>query len=220
MTDLRMFHKSFFPVVLTACLAAGTVCFAGGNPGDGIAAARAESGRESGSSGAESEDGIAETCAETESETASAERESGCGRLILEDPSEETEYAAYEVSVGDIFSIEFVHSVNKSPVIDYFEIREDGIYGIRTVYYGFGAGVPTDLEEGQELSFGEDGSMIISGFERKMSSLIYRVGTVSDHILTLEDGTKISLRKLCGRNARVAFRFEEDTPDLKKRTEP
>ena len=115
------------------------------------------------------------------------------------------------MKAGDVFSIEFIHSVNKSPVIDYFEIREDGIYGIKTVYYGFGAGVPTELEEGQELSYGEDGSMIISGFELKMSSLIYRVGTVSDHILCLEEGTEISLRDLCGRNARVAFRFEGDT---------
>ena len=143
--------------------------------------------------------------------TAFACRESGEGSLILENPSTQEQYASYEVKVGDIFSIEFIHSVNKSPVIDYFEIREDGIYGVKTVYYGFGAGVPTELEEGQELSYGEDGSMIISGFELKMSSLIYRIGTVSDHILCLEEGTEISLRDLCGRNARVAFRFEGDT---------
>lgn len=130
------------------------------------------------------------------------------GSLILENPSDKTQYAAYDVTVGDTFSIEFIHSVNKSPVIDYFEIREDGIYGIKTVYYGFGAGVPTDLAEGQELTYGEDDSMIISGFDLKLSSLIYRVGTVSDHILTLEDGTEISLRDLCGRSARVGFRFE------------
>ena len=130
------------------------------------------------------------------------------GMLILEDPSDKTRYAGYEMSVGDVFSVEFVHSVNQSPVTDYFEIREDGIYGVKTVYYGFGAGVPTDLEEGLTLSYGDDGSMIISGYEMKMNNLIYRVGTVSDHILQLDEGDEISLRDLCGRNARVAFRFE------------
>ena len=130
------------------------------------------------------------------------------GMLILEDPSDKTRYAGYEMSVGDVFSVGFVHSVNQSPVTDYFEIREDGIYGVKTVYYGFGAGVPTDLEEGLTLSYGDDGSMIISGYEMKMNNLIYRVGTVSDHILQLDEGDEISLRDLCGRNARVAFRFE------------
>ena len=130
------------------------------------------------------------------------------GMLILEDPCEKTRYAEYGMAVGDEFSITFIHSVNKSPVTDYFEIREDGIYGIKTVYYGFGAGVPTGLEEGQTLTYGEDGSMIISGFDLKMDSLIYRVGTVSDHILTLRDENGISLRDLCGRSARVGFYFE------------
>ena len=133
------------------------------------------------------------------------------GTLVLCDPGDKTRYAGYEMEVGDSFSIGFVHSVNNSPVTDYFEIREDGIYGVKSVYYGFGAGVQTELSEGQTLTYGEDGSMIISGYEMKMNQLIYRVGTVSDHILRLEDGKEISLRDLCGRNARVLFRFDPDS---------
>ena len=132
------------------------------------------------------------------------------GMLILEEPREKTRYAEYEMAVGDCFSITFIHSVNKSPVTDVFEIREDGIYGIKTIYYGFGAGVPSDLGEGQTLTYGEDGSMIISGMDIRMKNLIYRVGTVSDHILELEEGEEISLRDLCGRSARVGFRFEAE----------
>lgn len=128
-------------------------------------------------------------------------------KLVLKDPTDGTVYASYEMNVGDLFSIQFIHSVNKSSVTDWFEIRDDGIYGIKTVYYGFGAGVPTQLEEGQTLTYGDDGSMTISGFEMKMNHLIYRVGTVSDHILTLPDETQISLRDLCGRNARVEFQW-------------
>ena len=134
------------------------------------------------------------------------------GVLVLEDPGEKTRYAGYEMSEGDVFSVRFIHSVNKSPVTDYFEIREDGIYGVKTVYYGFGAGVAAELEEGQTLTYGEDGSMIITGFDVKLNDLIYRVGTVSDHILTLQDGKEISLRDLCGRSARVCFRFEPGSP--------
>ncbi len=103
----------------------------------------------------------------------------------------------------------FVHSVNKSPVSDYYEIRSDGIYVVKTVYYGFGAGVQTELEEGQKLEYGDDGSMIITGFDKRMDNLIYFVGTVSDHTLTLNDGEQISLRDLCGRNAMVRFDIEQ-----------
>ena len=134
----------------------------------------------------------------------------GTGLLVLEDPKEKTSYAEYEMAVGDVFSITFVHSVNKSPVTDFFEVREDGIYGVKSVYYNFGAGVTTTLEEGQTLTYGEDGSMIISGLDVKMNDLIYRVGTVSDHVLTLPDSTEVSLRDLCGRNARVGFTFRAD----------
>ena len=131
------------------------------------------------------------------------------GSLVLTDEESGREIARYRVSEGDTFSIGFIHSVNKSPVTDYYEIRPDGIYVVKTVYYGFGAGVQTELEEGQKLEYGEDGSMIITGFDRRMDDLIYFVGTVSDHTLTLNDREQISLRDLCGRNAKVRFRYEK-----------
>ncbi|MBQ6321374.1 MAG: DUF1850 domain-containing protein [Lachnospiraceae bacterium] len=130
---------------------------------------------------------------------------SGYGYLTLEDPETNTVYARYRMRTGDTFSVGFIHSVNKSPVTDYYELRKDGIYVVKTVYYGFGAGVQTYIEEGQVLTYGEDGSMIVTGFERKIDDLIYIVGTVSDHTLVLNEKESISLRDLCGRNAKVRF---------------
>ncbi len=129
------------------------------------------------------------------------------GRLVLTDARTGEQIAAYRMKPGDEFGIGFIHSVNKSPVTDYYEVRRDGIYVVRTVYYGFGAGVQTELEEGQKLEYSEDGSMIITGFNRKMEDLVYFVGTVSDHTLTL-GSRQISLRDLCGRNAMVRFSYE------------
>ena len=131
----------------------------------------------------------------------------GYGFLELKDAESGRVYGRYLVRPGQEFSIGFIHSVNKSPVTDVYEVRRDGIYVVRTIYYGFGAGVQTELEEGQTLEYGEDGSMIISGFNRKLDPLTYFVGTVSDHILTIEGRKEISLRTLCGRNAMVSFRF-------------
>ena len=123
--------------------------------------------------------------------------------LVLESAKTGEVYASYPVRLKDTFGIGFIHSVNKSPVTNWYEVRSDGIYVVKTVYYGFGAGVLTELEEGQELTYGEDGSMIVTGFNRRMDDLVYFVGTVSDHTLTLPGGEEVSLRDLCGRNAKV-----------------
>ena len=132
----------------------------------------------------------------------------GYGFLTVSSVKTGERYARYLMKTGDEFGIGFIHSVNKSPVTDYYELRRDGIYVVRTVYYGFGAGVQTQLEDGQKLEYGEDGSMIITGFDRKMPDLTYIVGTVSDHTLTLGTDRQISLRDLCGRNASVRFSFK------------
>lgn len=150
------------------------------------------------------------------------------GYLVLENFKTGEIYQRFPMKIGDTFSIGFIHSVNKSPVTDFYEIRKDGIYVVKTVYYGFGAGVQTELGEGQTLTYGEDGSMIITGFEQKMDNLVYFVGTVSDHTLTLyernrntpsdvpppsgisaEKKQEISLRSLCGKSAMVRFSFTE-----------
>lgn len=112
--------------------------------------------------------------------------------------------ASFPVKNQDEFSITFVHSVNNSPVTDVYRIINDRIYVVRTIYYSFGAGVQTELEEGQTLEYGEDGSMIVSGFNQPRDNLSYIVGTVSDHILEI-NGRTISLRELCGKNATVRF---------------
>jgi hypothetical protein len=124
--------------------------------------------------------------------------------LILKDGDTGKTLAVYGIKEGNEFSITFVHSVNKSPVTDVYEIRGGVIYVVRTIYYSFGAGVQTEIEEGQTLEYGEDGSMIISGFDRPMDNLSYIVGTVSDHILEI-NGNSVKLRELCGRNTTVRF---------------
>ena len=124
--------------------------------------------------------------------------------LILKNGDTGEVIKAFPVKDGEEFSVTFVHSVNQSPVTDVYQIRSDGIYVVRTIYYAFGAGVQTELEEGQTLEYGRDGSMMVSGFHRRMDHLSYIVGTVSDHMLQI-DGEVLSLRKLCGRNTTVQF---------------
>jgi hypothetical protein len=65
-----------------------------------------------------------------------------------------------------------------------------------------------ELAEGEVLTFGENGEMIISNIEKKMDNLVIVVGTISDHTLYIGEET-ISLRDLCGRSSKVQFTCQQ-----------
>jgi len=117
--------------------------------------------------------------------------------------------ASFEAEEGTEFSVEFIHSVNKSPVKDVFKVVNGELVADRTVYSAFGAGVQTEIMDGQTLEFDENGNMVVSGFGTVFPRVDYLVGTVSDHILEIQ-GESISLRDLCGRNAHVYFEIRDN----------
>ena len=107
----------------------------------------------------------------------------------------------YNIGVYDNFSIEFIHSVNNSPVVEYYRIDEDNnIYVYKTKYYNYGAGVPTDIKDNETISYGEDGSMIIDHIDKKIDDLSYYLSDIHDHILRINDKNPISLWEIFGKN--------------------
>ena len=126
--------------------------------------------------------------------------------LVMYVSDTNTRYITQKAEDGLMFSVEFIHSVNQTPVKDTYIIEDNQIRAYSTTYRSFGAGVQTALEEGQTMTYDDDGNMVITGFDITYDPLRYIVGTVSDHILTI-DGKEISLRDLCGRNAKVVFQI-------------
>jgi hypothetical protein len=123
-------------------------------------------------------------------------RDTGSGRI----------YGKWPVETDGEFSVEFIHSVNQSPVRETFVIEGESIRPVRARFFSFGAGMQSDLGEGQTLSRDGD-AVIISGFDVSYKELNYIVGTVSDHILFIRD-EEISLRNLCGKNAHITIRIK------------
>lgn len=115
---------------------------------------------------------------------------------------------SYPMEEGGEFSVRFIHSVNKSPVEDKYRIENGEIVVYETVYYNFGAGVQTELEDGQTLTYGDDGAMIVSGFNKPIADLSYNVSPVYDHVLWV-NGEEVSLRQLCGEDRFVSFSYEK-----------
>lgn len=124
--------------------------------------------------------------------------------LIMYDSDTGVRYITEKADDGLMFSVEFIHSVNQTPVKDTYIIENGEIRAYSTVYRSFGAGVQTALEGNQKMTYDEEGNMVITGFDITYDPLRYIVGTVSDHILTFK-GEEISLRNMCGRNAKIVF---------------
>jgi hypothetical protein len=123
-------------------------------------------------------------------------RDSASGKVFCRRPLEESSE----------FVVEFTHSVNQSPVRETFVMEGRTIRLVSVRFSSFGAGMQTELEEGQILS--RDGNaMVITGFNVSSKELNYVVGTVSDHLLYINDET-ISLRELCGKNAHIKIRVK------------
>lgn len=133
----------------------------------------------------------------------------GGDKLVLSDGNTGKIYAEYDAYEGMEFGVSFIHSVNKSEVYEIYEIKEEKIILTKCIYSAFGAGVATEIEDGQSLEYTADGRMIISNINREIPGLSYIVGTVSDHVLRLE-GEEISLRELCGRNSVVRFDIQKN----------
>ena len=130
------------------------------------------------------------------------------GKRILEikDAVSGNVYGRWALEETGEFAIEFIHSVNQSPVHESFGVEGGLIRPLAVRFSSFGAGMQSDLEEG--MSFAHDGdTMILTGFNSSFRELSYIVGTVSDHLL-LVNGETISLRELCGRNANITIQIK------------
>jgi len=102
-------------------------------------------------------------------------------RLCLINPVAGKTVKSFPIRNGEKFTIRFIHSVEKTPWIEKFEIISDNqIYLKETVTFSFGAGLPTYSEN---FSFEEEG-MTISDINEKMDHLIYKVGgVIANHTL-------------------------------------
>lgn len=153
--------------------------------------------------------------------------------LVIRDVETGETIARSQVREGDQFAVGFIHSVNMNPYVDVYQIGDDHlIYAEETIYYFFGAGVQTELNEGETMTFGEDGAIIVGNIHKAFEKINYSIGMYSDDTLMLGDihpvyselkdrigvftdeevqvgdVRVISLSALCGRRSLVSFTCE------------
>ena len=129
--------------------------------------------------------------------------------LILYNNESGQKIASFPINQDSHFYIKFTHSVNLSPVIDYYKFKKHNeIYVYKTIYYNYGAGVETELENDETISFGDDGSMIIDNINKKIEPLVYYLSNIYDHKLCIDGQDEISLWELCGKNILINIKIK------------
>ena len=94
-------------------------------------------------------------------------------------------YARYRMDEGDRFSITFKHSVNQYPLTDTFEISE-GKMMPRSVDLCLRRRRAGGADLGEELSYTDDGAMLITGIHQDRTGVCYAVATVYDFFLKVK----------------------------------
>lgn len=96
------------------------------------------------------------------------------------------------------FSIRYIHSVNRSPVIDTIEWQGGTALVVRTsLFQTYGAGIPGDADGvGTHFSITEQG-MLLSGIDAPHEIITLFTGTIADHYI-LYRGKEIQLKAIAG----------------------
>lgn len=102
--------------------------------------------------------------------------------LIMANADTNQIYFQHPLEEDCVFSVSYIHSVNKTNVEEYYRIENQTICLFKARYRSFGAGVATELAPGQTLRY-EDGYMIIENIHYPLPDLVYKVGTVSDPLI-------------------------------------
>ncbi|KUK02658.1 MAG: hypothetical protein XD58_0891 [Thermotoga sp. 50_1627] len=90
-----------------------------------------------------------------------------------------------KVLSDDWFAVVFVHSVERTLVEERFKVEPDGsLLLFETRYSSYGAGLPSDAEEGFAV---ENGKFVLK-LHRRFERIVLRVSHVEGHGLLFNDG--------------------------------
>lgn len=95
----------------------------------------------------------------------------------------------YVAKIADAkeFYISFKHSVNRTPVNEFYKIENNSFIVYKTTFYSYGAGMPEYAQGGKEKISFEDGLVLIENIDRELKSFGVMVGTYADHMIFFED---------------------------------
>lgn len=116
--------------------------------------------------------------------------------------------AALPVQEGDTFSLEFRHSVNRTPITENFRVVKDRIILDSCTFSSYGAGIPETAEDPGAVLKQEGNHITISNMNRDVQGFTQITGTYADHTLIMK-GNRIPLASLAGIQKHLRFEIKK-----------
>ena len=116
--------------------------------------------------------------------------------LTLMDGKTKHTVLQFPIEINEGFSIQYIHSIHRTPVEEYFYIDNDyNIVAEKTIFESYGVGIPSNIEEGQ-VFYQENGKFVIDHIQRVLPYFDQRIGQViANHQLRIK-GIEIPLNKV------------------------
>lgn len=106
------------------------------------------------------------------------------------------------------FYVSFTHSVNRTPVNEYYRISRDGFILEKATFYSYGAGMPEVGEYGSGKPRIIDGMVHIENINKEFKKFTYFAGTYAKHSLNIDD-TRILFSQLVEPQTPVTFEVKK-----------
>lgn len=122
--------------------------------------------------------------------------------LRLGDPRSGESLGVFRIEEGDRFAIHYVHSFDKTPIREVYEVRDGGIVQIREEFKYHAIGL--EYTEGNQT---REGEFTVLHMDRRFDSFTVRVAKATDQSLVIE-GEKRPLSSYTERWGSIRFSVE------------
>ncbi|MDF2949226.1 MAG: hypothetical protein K0R07_1254 [Sedimentibacter sp.] len=104
--------------------------------------------------------------------------------------NEKTNNIVFSDSINNFksFYVSFKHSVNRTPVNEYYRIENNKFVAYKTTFYSYGAGMPDGSENpNADMNINDNGLIELTNINREFNEFTYMVGTYAEHTMHTEN---------------------------------
>ena len=128
--------------------------------------------------------------------------------VVIEDGKTGKSLAFFDAKQGSEFSIEYIHSIHKTPVREIYQVHNEEILQTEMRFQEFGVGMPSGAEEGEV--FAQKGeNYILSNMKRTFPSLDIRIGQIIANHTLLLNGNKYPFSSFSEKGSWVSIKVEK-----------
>ncbi|WP_134685725.1 DUF1850 domain-containing protein [Brevibacillus migulae] len=130
--------------------------------------------------------------------------------LVIRDTRSQQIVWSHSIKNGDSFAIRFIHSIHRTPIVEYYLIKQEQIQLHQMTFEEYGIGMESQLAPGEQLLI-EDGDFRVVNMNRLFPALHLFIGQVRANHTLLFEGKEIPFRTLDKPGSAVTIQVEKQS---------